>query len=236
MSQKVYAHPHVVQIPDPNDRTPNDPAVLVDSKHVKAFARHQFSSVELESSSEQELYCDAARKKGWEATAIGASVLLRAYPKLIDNNESNTPLAPGGVVRGHVETLLVPDVWGHKDLVMHLGVHFYRPNVPIDVLSTSSICEPGDTIDTNKPIYMTGLLYGGVGFKNFTAFRCKLMPDKVTRGRTLSATLEYNDGFKAFQATVALDVQIGHVTLQTDGAAASKIVGYQLEVHRKPRQ
>ncbi len=37
--KQTYAHPLSNEIPDPKDRTPNDPAILVPSKNVREYLK-----------------------------------------------------------------------------------------------------------------------------------------------------------------------------------------------------
>lgn len=71
-------HPHANFIPDPKDRTPNDPAVLVESKYVRAYVRQNSIDVK---DTEINAYINEARKCGWKEHYIqilGSSVLLKA--------------------------------------------------------------------------------------------------------------------------------------------------------------
>ena len=77
-----FGHPNTASIPSPQDRTPNDPAVLVESKHIKAYLRSQ-SQIFSGNADAVAIYTAAARKTGWEdVKVLGASVLLTADVKL----------------------------------------------------------------------------------------------------------------------------------------------------------
>lgn len=78
----ISGHPHATDIPDPNDRTPNDPAVLVSSKHVKAYQRHQDQLRLVDPAQQAHEYAVSARALGWKATILGTSVLLEANVSL----------------------------------------------------------------------------------------------------------------------------------------------------------
>jgi hypothetical protein len=76
-----FGHPHTRFMPSPNDRSPNDPAVLVESKHIRAFVEYteQFTGVKIVKDTPLNAYIAEAKKSGWHNIQIlGKSVLLTA--------------------------------------------------------------------------------------------------------------------------------------------------------------
>lgn len=75
-----FGHPNTRFMPNPRDRSVNDPAVLVESKHIRAYIdyRRQFIAARPDAAV-LETYVTEARKEGWnDIKILGASVLLTA--------------------------------------------------------------------------------------------------------------------------------------------------------------
>ena len=76
-----FGHPNTRFMPNPRDRSVNDPAVLVESKHIRAYIdyRRQFTGVSTDADVVLETYVNEARREGWnDVKILGASVLLTA--------------------------------------------------------------------------------------------------------------------------------------------------------------
>lgn len=81
------SHPNARAIPDPNDRTPNDPAVLIESKHVRHYV--DLYGIEIHDTYAN-AYIGQALKHGWansDIEVIGKSVLLKANVEVLRNPE-----------------------------------------------------------------------------------------------------------------------------------------------------
>lgn len=72
-------HPHAQSIPDVNDRTPNDPAVLIESKHVQGYYLNA-NGGSADPTNRRDallLYRREAELAGWDVQVLGNSLLLR---------------------------------------------------------------------------------------------------------------------------------------------------------------
>ncbi len=74
----VHAHPHALDIPDPADRTPNDPGVLIESKHIRAFfeLRERDLAEESNADGRYDYYARAAKLRFWNVLRVGNGALL----------------------------------------------------------------------------------------------------------------------------------------------------------------
>ncbi len=80
MHPSARSHPLATAIPDPRDRTVNDPAVLVDSKYVRAFYDIYGEHPAAGRASQEAItrcYQQLAEDRGWKVTRIGNSMLLQ---------------------------------------------------------------------------------------------------------------------------------------------------------------
>jgi hypothetical protein len=78
-------HPHALAIPDPNDRTPNDPAVLVESKHIRQYYFNVLENDNVTLADQHkalERYAVDAQRVGWDVRFYGNSLLLHAQVQL----------------------------------------------------------------------------------------------------------------------------------------------------------
>lgn len=86
MKSHVQTHPLGNTIPDPRDRTVNDPAVLVEAKYVRAFYANHNHSMEWDKTITQEevfnFYRAQAEVCGWKVERMGNGALLSVAVQL----------------------------------------------------------------------------------------------------------------------------------------------------------
>jgi hypothetical protein len=78
MQTQIHRHPLAIRIPDPQDRTVNDPGVLVESRYVKAFYENiEGFDPKVSNLDRFNYYARYAQAEGWDVQRIGNGALLQ---------------------------------------------------------------------------------------------------------------------------------------------------------------
>ncbi len=95
---QLHMHPLACDIPDPADRTPNDPGLLIESKYLRALFENREQTSDSNADGRYDYYAKLAESRGWSVMRVGNGVLLTSPVGMVVEGSVG---APGKVATDH---------------------------------------------------------------------------------------------------------------------------------------